>query len=225
MSKAKGPEALYAPLDAFEAEMKAEIKREFAPLSLAGFDELTVIRTKERVERLYDRINRKARKRYAYIIMMAYEWAYSQTGKVPPSEKWDKLVDEFLRGYDRVTGYVYENELERKAMRLVEAILAAKEYVDRAALTEAVKKAANLLYTQVTQEALDMIEESVMQAYQKMEVQTVRYHAYMDARVCEECAACNLKVYELKEAPPLPQHYHCRCYYTPGPKKIVIRTA
>lgn len=225
MTKARSAKALYAPLDAFEAEMQAEIKRLFTPLGLAGFDELNVIRTKERVERIYEQINRKARKRYAYLIMMAYEWAYSQTGKVPPAQKWDKLVDEFLKGYDRVTGYVFEKELDRKVMRLVEAILTAKEYLDRKLLTEAVRKAASLIYTQVTQAGLDMIEEALMDAYEEMEVETLLYHAYMDDRVCEECAACNGKTYEIDEAPPLPQHYHCRCFYTPGPKKIVIRTA
>lgn len=208
-------EELYRPYDAFAARLKRLVKQEFARLSLAGFDQLNVIRVAEKTERIFERIDRFCREEYAEICGWVYEWVYVQYGKDPPDRDWTKVVDDWLKGYNPVTRYVYASELERKRLRLNEAVLTAREFSDRKALTEIVQSAASLIMTQGLQYGLSLIGDMEIQAYDEMDEDgEVMYHACDDSRTCEDCKAYDRKIFRISEAPRIPQHYRCRCWYT-----------
>lgn len=210
----KSPKQLYKKLDAFQTAVKERIKSEFVQLSLAGFDELNVIQARKVTQALYERIDRFARKQYRVLYGWAYEWAYVQSGRDLGKTDWTKVVDDWLKGYDPVTQYVYDRELDRKQMRLEEAILTAKEYNDRQMFDDALKTASNYLYTQIVQYGLDLTDEGEMDGFRDSGTEYVQWHTYMDGRQCSECEERDNKVYPFVEAPDIPAHYRCRCFYT-----------
>lgn len=183
---------------------------------LAGFDELNVVRTREITEKIWTRIDRFNRQAYAEMCEWTWEWVYVLYGEDPPHKDWTKVVDNWLRGYDPVTKYIYDREMERKRLRLNEGILASREAQDRPGLTEVVMTAANLLLTQSLQYGLDLIGEVEVEAYDDLDVDEVEYHACDDDRTCSTCREDDGKIFSLEEAPKIPRHYRCRCWYTPA---------
>ena len=55
------------------------------------------------------------------------------------------IIVEILLAYNLVTGYIYDREAERKRLRLNEQILTAREYDDRGALNESLRRIAQYL--------------------------------------------------------------------------------
>lgn len=208
---------LYRPYEAYAATLKRKIKQEFNRLILAGFDELNVIRVQSITESIWKRVDRFNRDAYAEMCEWTYEWVYVQYGDKPPHKDWTKVVDDWLRGYDPVTKYIYDRELERKRLRLNEGVLTTRETQDRPGLTDVVRTAANLLLTQSLQYGLDLIGETELEAFQEAaedEDALIRYNACNDSKTCNECWKLNGKVFTVSEAPHIPQHYRCRCWYT-----------
>ena len=208
---------LYRPYEAYAATLKRKIKQEFNRIRLAGFDELNVIRVQSLTESIWKRVDRFNRDAYAEMCEWTYEWVYVQYGEKPPHRDWTKVVDDWLRGYDPVTRYIYDRELERKRLRLNEGILATRENQDRPGLEDVVRTAANLLLTQSLQYGLDLIGETELEAFQEAaedEDALVRYNACNDSKTCNECWKLNGKVFRISAAPHIPQHYRCRCWYT-----------
>lgn len=209
-------EALYSRHDRFAELIRKKVRQEFHRLLLSGWDELNVTRAAEVTRTIYERVDRMNRRHYAEICEWVYEWVYVQYGREVPYRDWTKVVDDWLKGYDPTTKYVYENELERKRLRLYEGILACRETLDRPGLEKLLKQAADLLVTQSIQYGLDLVGEMQEEAYGDAadEDELLLYHACDDSRVCSECWDCNGKVYPVNGAPRLPQHYRCRCWYT-----------
>lgn len=207
---------LYRRLDQYAELIRKKIKQEFNRLLLAGFDELNVVRTKELTKTIYERVDRMNRQHYADICEWTFEWVYVQYGKDPPDGDWTKVVDDWLKGYDPVTKYVYDAELERKRLRLNEGILASREYQDRPGLEDVVRTAANLLLTQSLQYGLDLIGEMEERAYEAAggEDGLIQYHSCNDSRTCGECKGYDGQVFRASEAPRIPIHARCRCWYT-----------
>ena len=197
--------------------LERKIKQEFNRILLAGFDELNVIRVREMTESIWKRIDKFNRAAYREQCEWVWEWVYDifGYGEEAPAKDWTRIVDNWLRGYDPVTKYIYDREMERKRLRLNEGILATRETQDRPGLTEVVKTAANLLLTQSLQYGLDLIAQVQTEAYDALDVDEVQYHACNDDRTCGECWKDDGKIYRLEEAPKLPRHYRCRCWYTP----------
>jgi len=211
------PKKLYEPLDRFQESIRKVIKKGFAELELAGFDRLNVIRAREAVERLYKKVDKKARKAFEDIMWLTVLWCYEQTGDTPEKSDWEGFVEDFLGGYNRVTGYVYDTELDRKATRLIEAMLTAKEFKDAEMFRKELRRAANLLYTQVSEYALDILSAAELAAFDEI-AETVQFHTQRDGIVCGDCNENEGKIFSVSKAPRIPMHYHCRCYYTVGPK-------
>ncbi len=201
--------------DAYTETLKKKIKQEFNKLQLAGFDELNVIRVTKVTKRIWKQIDRMNRKAYADMCGWVYDWVYMLYGDIPPDMDWVRYVDEYLKGYDPVTRYVYGPELERKRLRLTEGILTVRETQDRQGLEDVLRTAANLLLTQSLQYGLDLIAKVEMQAFEE-EGEYVRYNSCGDSRVCEDCEELDGKIFPIDEAPRIPQHYRCRCWYTPA---------
>ena len=206
---------LYRPYEAYAAALKRKIKQEFNRIRLAGFDELNVLRVKQLTEGIYERVDRLNRAAYADICDWVYEWVYVQYGKEPPDRDWTKVVDDWLKGYDPVTRYLYGPELERKRLRLAEGILTAAAGMDRPMLEDVLKTAASLLLTQSLQAGMDLLAEAETEAYTEADPEAmVQYHACDDDRTCKDCRDYDKKVFRISEAPRIPQHYRCRCWYT-----------
>ena len=207
----------YRPYEAHAATLKRKLKQEFNRLLLAGFDELNVIRVQSITESIWKRVDRFNRDAYAEMCEWTYEWVYVQYGDKTPHKDWTKVVDDWLRGYDPVTKYIYDRELERKRLRLNEGVLTTRETQDRPGLTDVVRAAANLLLTQSLQYGLDLIGETELEAFHEApedEDALSRYNACNDSKTCNECWKLNGKVVKVSEAPHIPQHYRCRCWYT-----------
>ena len=205
---------LYREYDAYSETLKRKIKQEFNRILLAGWDELNVIRTQTITESIWKRIDRFNRQAYADMCEWTYEWVYVQYGDKIPEKDWTKIVDDWLRGYDPVTKYIYDRELERKRLRLNEGILTTRETQDRPGLDQVVRSAANLLLTQSLQYGLDLIGECELQAFRDVDATYVRYHACNDSKTCTDCHELDGQVFRISEAPSIPQHYRCRCWYT-----------
>lgn len=213
--KRKREEKLYKPLDDFLKRLKKKIKEEFAPLYVSGFDQLHIIRLGKVSEELYDELDGFNRKNYRELVKHAWGWAGLFVEVKLSEAEAKKSVDEYLKGYDPVTQYVYDKEVDRKRMRLNEAILTAREYQDVERLYKAVKKAADLWYTQSSQYALDLMLTAIRQAFEKGGATHLRWNTQRDDKVCGDCHEYDGKVFPIREYPE-PPHYNCRCYPTPA---------
>lgn len=207
--------SLYKPFDEFAEKARKTIQQEMNRLILAPWDELHITQAKRKTEILFKRIDRMNRKAYRELCEWVYEWVLLQYDREPEERDWTKVVDDWLKGYDPVTMYVYDSEMERKRLRLVEGILTAMETQDRQALTEVVRAAGSLLLTQSLQYGLDLMGETERKTFEETdEEEMLVYHACNDSRTCAECHADDGKVFRKSEAPRIPRHYRCRCWYT-----------
>ena len=213
--KRKREKALYAPLDDFLKRLKKKIREAFAPFSVAGFDQLNVIRLSEKTEKLYSELDAFNRKNYRDLVGHAHEWAGTYIDLRLTEIDGKKTVDKYLKVYDPVTQYVYAKEVDRKRMRFDEAVLTAREFNDFDKLRKAVKKAADLWYTQGSQYALALMLFTIRQTYTDAGVTHLRWNTQRDDKVCTECHGYDGKVFPVKEYPE-PPHYNCRCYPTPA---------
>lgn len=157
------------------------------------------------------------------ILLMDPDWFLSGTGsadwkepdKEPDKKDISEIVVDLLSGYSRVTKYSYYNELERKQLRLVEAILTAREYADRQDLAQSVKKAADNVYAQCCEYGLEATQRAVLAAYKAAGVDRLQWVTMKDDRVCEDCHPLDGKVFDADVCPVPPMHYRCRCYLLP----------
>ena len=214
--KRKYEEKLYKPLDDFLKRLKKKIKEVFAPLYVSGFDELNIIRLSKMTQEMYDALDKFNRENYLELVEHAREWAEMILGKKLSSADMNDLIDKYLKGYDPVTQYVYTKEIDRKRMRLNEAILTAREFQDFGKYLKAVKKAADLWYTQSNQYAIDLMDTSLTKAFEEEDDDQPEYMwlTFIDGRECETCHERNGKIYSIEEYPPKP-HYGCRCVKIP----------
>lgn len=200
----------YKPLDAFLKKAKRRIQSEFNRLDAMGFDRMTVRQLYRTTAAMYERLDAYNREQYEALVLEAWTKAGGPKGKIRPK----RFVKEYLDGFDPITEYIYTQEVERKRMRLNEAILTAKECQSHTMLTKALRRAANLWYTQTSQYGIDLVDRSMIAAYRIVGYDWVKWNTKMDGFECRVCRGRNGKVYRIGEAPPK-AHYQCRCWYTP----------
>ena len=129
--------------------------------------------------------------------------AANPEAKKLPDKKW---LLAFLLGYNPVTKYVYEHEVERKRARLAEAIISV------GATQQEFTTASNLFWRQTAQYGIDVTDASTLKAYKDMGIEKVRWKTEEDNRVCKTCKDRNNKIYPIDNIPSKP-HYGCRCWY------------
>lgn len=56
--------------------------------------------------------------------------------------------------------------------------------------------------------------ESFRRFCEETNVKKIKRNATLDAKVCNDCAEYDSKIYSLDKAPSLPQHPNCRCFFT-----------
>lgn len=207
---------IYSELDKQLKVMKRQIREDFSELSLASFDELDVIRTRKRTEKMYDKLKRINEKAYIKSAKGAYnvtEKSLIPAGvenKKTKTDINDKWLLKVLGAYHLATGYLYNSETERKRLRLNEEILTAREYTDHAAYRKAVKRAMDLWWTQSQQYGIYTADEGCISAFRDYGIERVRWVSEMDGHECKTCRERNGKVYDIDDIPEK-THYGCRC--------------
>lgn len=203
---------IYGAADKAIKAMNRENVEAFGRLKTADFDEVNVIRT---VKTVYSKAARRARKRYYEVGFEAYLLGMAMCGMEPKkahrmaekaiTEEW---VDRILTETDFVTMYRFDTEMERKVMRLAEAL---ETGVNRNA---EIDKALRFLSMMLGQYAINVTDYAVVQAFQDYGVEMTEWITAKDERVCSECRALDHQVFPLDEVPPKP-HWGCRCRLKP----------
>ena len=185
-------------------------------MTVRGFDELNVLRTVSLTREIVQRIDECNRKGYKKIAKYVDDWFLYDVLMEDEGErvKTEEVVDETLKAYNPVTGYVYASELDRKRARLVEEIQTAVFTLDRARYEKVLRKAANLFYTQSMQYAIDVADAVMREAMRANGITKVMWLTERDERVCAECAMRDGKTFPIAKVPPKP-HYNCRCVTVP----------
>lgn len=214
---------MYRHADKLLEQLKKLIRREFNRLGIFGFDELNVPRVTKETTELFERLMAENNKRYlqaaikasedakARVILAGYEDRYVAV----PDEAW---LEGFLGKYNFVSGFLYEQEAERKRLRLAEQMLTAKEYQSRTQYNDSVRRSANLWWMQTAHYMLDAVDEATLETYEVMGVKRVEWHTNIDGRECKTCRERNGKIYPIDDVPPK-QHRNCRCRLAPVPYK------
>lgn len=214
---------MYRTADMLLEQLKKLIRREFNRLGAIGFDELNAFRVTKETTDLFIRLMAENMKRYllaakkanADAKALAIAAGFADREIPVPDEAW---VRAFLASYNFVSGYLYEQEAERKRLRLAEQIMTAKEYQSRTQYNDSLRRAANLWWSQTLHYMLDTVDSATLEAYELMGVKKVEWHTHMDGKECKVCRERHLKVYPIGDVPPKP-HRNCRCRLMPVPIK------
>ena len=214
---------MYRLADKLLEQLKKLIRREFNRLGIFGFDELNVARVTKETTELYERLLAENLKRYLQAAQkacldakaLAIAAGYEDRDIEVPGMAW---VTAFLGSYNFVSGYLYEQEAERKRLRLAEQMLTAKEYQSRTQYNDSIRRSANLWWSQTAHYMLDAVDEATLETYEKMGVERVEWHTNIDGRECKTCRERHLKIYPIDKVPSK-AHRNCRCRLAPVPKK------
>ena len=166
--------------------------------ALASFDELNVIRE---VKELYGRLDRLTRQMFLKIA----RHTYGEFGREDPGGIDAEWVDCLLEGYDPVTKYVFDHEVERKAARCAESLIASTSK------SAEVKTALRLWSLMVREYAVRVTREAAKKAYTDIGELKWRWRTVKDEKVCGICSRRNGKIYYASNYPD-PPHIGCRCY-------------
>lgn len=195
-------------------QLKRSANNAFRRLSVLPFDSLNVLETRQQTEKTYSRLDRSNRAAYLEIAQGAYKDAvrmYDFTPKKEPDKKW---ILAFLLALNPVTKYLYDKEVERKRLRLAEAMAADREYGNPAGLQADIRTHARAWWRQTEQYAIDIEDAAVLYAFEEAGIEEVKWVAEIDGRECKTCRERNGKVYKINQVPEKP-HYLCRCYLVP----------
>ena len=214
---------MYRLADKLLEQLKKLIRREFNRLGIFGFDELNVTRVTKETTELFERLLAENNKRYLQAAIKARTDAkarvilagYDDRNVAVPDEAW---LAAFLAKYNFVSGYLYEQEAERKRLRLAEQMLTSVEYQSRTLYNDSVRRSANLWWTQTAHYMLDAVDEATLETYEIMGVEQVEWHTNIDGKECKTCRERHGKIYSIDDVPPK-AHRNCRCRITPVPKK------
>lgn len=190
------------------------IEREFSnyALSLAGFDELNLVEVRTLTERMYTELDREVRAKYLDILQKRYRDVIEDIGS--DSDKELSLVDliNILQAYNKTVKYQYENEWIRKKDRLVESVMSTE---DSQGMRESVLAGMRAVEGQVRFFSDIMVDEASEQAFRDSGVPMVAWFTREDERVCKVCGERHGEVFPIGDAPQIPAHPRCRCWYIP----------
>ena len=149
---------------------------------------------------LYDDISAETERVFRKIA----KWKYRQISGE------DFIIGMWLSGLlnnpDPLTGYVWQNDIDRKRAYFAESVLSG-ESLDKAA-----KKALRYWYQSQKQYADIITDAAALQAYADTQIQFVKWRTADDCKVCAVCNDRDGRIYPIDHVPRKP-HYNCRCYY------------
>ena len=194
--------------------INTQVQRSFSQLKMAKWDELNVVR---KVSAAYKSAVRLARRCYLEVAKDAFIRALIEAGYSLAAAKRraeDIIIDEWLEDIltenNELTLYNFDNEVDRKQQRMVEAVTAAH---DKGAQID---KAMRALSGQLAQYADIIVAAARFEAFDDARVDSVRWITQADERVCDECGPLHNKVFALAFAPRCPLHFRCRCRLVPA---------
>lgn len=170
------------------------------------FDEKGVFDT---VNKLYEKLDDFSQEWLAKIAAKAYKDAGGEDNSFI-NLQW--LTENILGEYDKVTKYVYTNEVDRKRSRLAESLIASDNKA------EEIDRALKLWSSMISQYAITAVDTATLTAYKSLGVREVVWKSISDGRRCKVCMERDGKVYPIDEVPPKP-HIGCRCYLVPKGRK------
>ena len=214
---------MYRLADKLLEQLKKLIRREFNRLGIFGFDELNVPRVTNETTELFERLMAENLRRYLQVSQKASTDAKAMVIAAGYEDREIKIPDEawvkaFLASYNYVSGYLYEQEAERKRLRLAEQMLTAKEYQSRTLYNDSLRRSANLWWTQTSHYMLDAVDVAMLYVFNLMGVVQVQWITNIDGRECQTCRERDGQIYDIHKVPPKP-HRGCRCSWRPVPKK------
>lgn len=205
--------------------------------SLMPFDELNVLGySRDMYREIYGLVRRNMR----LLAVHYYAEHAGVSARQAARRITDDWVEDYLMGYDPVTGYVFRNEIERRGMRFAENVIAArigvtggtgrggtdrperpgepgkpKEPGKRPGGRDPIEDGLKGVAGPVKQAAIGITDEAVRQAYRDKGIERVMWVAVNDGRRCHECSERNGKIYDIRLVPPKP-HPNCRCWLVPA---------
>lgn len=214
---------MYRTADKLLEQLKKLIRREFNRLGIFGFDELNAPRVTKETTELFNRLLQENRKRFLQVAKqagidakkLAILAGYADRDVDMPDEAW---VTAFLRSYNFGSGYLYEQEAERKRLRLAEQMLTAKEYQSRTLYNDSVTRGANLWWSQTLHYMIDAVDRACLDIFRKMGVEEIKWVTNIDGKECKACRERHGKIYPIDDVPEKP-HRNCRCQWVPVPKE------
>lgn len=165
-------------------------------------DELNVF---EKVNSLYEELDELSQMWLKNIAAKAYKDAGGEDNSFI-TRQW--LTENILGEYDKVTKYVYTNEVDRKRSRLAEALMASDD------ISSEIDKALKLWSAMISQYAITAVDTATLTAYKSLGVREVVWKCRLDSRTCGICLSYNGNIYPIDKVPPKP-HIGCRCYLVP----------
>ncbi len=167
------------------------------------FDELNIINL---VKALYKQLYEEVKEYYSALMQAEYR---DETDSVLEVVELENLLKGVLTGYSPVTLYIFENEFDRKAERLIEAL-----YADYPNKDEIVEKHMKYLARQIAQGAITARDTSVKKAFEDLGITKVYWQTADDEKVCGKCNALDGEIFPIASVPPKP-HINCRCIILP----------
>ena len=161
----------------------------------------------KKVTSLYAEIDRDAEKALLDVAKETYRRC--ATGGVIPDEKW--LNKEILKSPCPTTGYVYDNESERKKDKAIEAITAVKKSADKA---YTLIKHIGYRQTQTEFYTDYVTDKAMLKAYADADVKQVKWVTMKDEKTCSDCETLDGKIFDINNIPDKP-HPRCRCVLVP----------
>lgn len=165
--------------------------------SLLSFDELNVL---GEVNTLYREVQSVVRK----VFVLLANKVYSSTKETDFGSIDEQWVDALLDGYDPVSKYVFNHEMDRRCARLIEAIIASD---NKAQEIDSALRGMSFMCRLYADRITD---EATMKAYNDDGEDYVKWVSEKDERVCSVCGKRDGKIYEIDNVPTDP-HPNCRC--------------
>lgn len=169
-------------------------------------DELNVF---EKVNSLYEELDELSQVWLTNIAVRAYKDAGGEDDSFI-TRQW--LTENILEEYDKVTKYVYTNEVDRKRSRLVESLIASDNKSNE------IDRALKLWSSMISQYAITAVDVATLSAYKSLGEKEVVWKNIKDGKQCKVCMSRDGNVYRIDDVPPKP-HIGCRCYLVPKGRK------
>lgn len=175
--------------------------------SLLYFDELNVL---DYTNKMYKKLYKDAFDSYWLLVKESYKknLPKGKHGKVDKS--W---LEDYLLAYNPVMKYVYEHEVDRKAARFAESVIASP---NRPKEIDAGMRSWSKMTNWF---AVDVTDAATLKAYKDGGVEEVIWLTEHDERRCEECKKRDNVVYPINRVPPKP-HPGCRCRILPYYREV-----
>ena len=174
--------------------------------NVSGYTDLEIVEAVNEVYKEADEVTRK------YFLLLYKKIVKEICDFLDVEEILDTVMlmwlDEMLTGYDPVTKYVYNHEVDRKRARAIESLIASDNK------PKEVETAKKQWSKQAKQYLDNIVADAVKRILNEADVKEVIWRTEEDLRVCAICEERDGIIYPLKDVPTKP-HYGCRCWVEP----------